>query len=619
MVNDQYYSRRWFFAISVVLVIAVYIVRLFYLQILSPEYKARAAGNAYYYKAIYPARGVIYDRKGRLLVSNKPAYDLLITMHEAKGKLDTAALAEIMGLSVEELSVRFEEIKDRSRNRGYSPYTPQLLLAQINEKYAARFQEQTYRYPGLYIQQRNTRQYEYRHAAHVLGYLSEASQYDLDRDSLLAAGDYVGKSGVERFYDRELRGVKGQEILLRDARGRIKGRFNNGANDLAPVNGHDLTLSIDADLQQLGEEMMQGKRGAIVAIEPETGEILALVTAPSFDPDLLSGKDKGIQHKILEETSGKPLFNRAIMGTYPPGSTFKAAQAAVFLAEGAFTPETRTGCIGGYPRLGGRPRCHPHAPAPNLVYSLTTSCNSYYCWGMHYLLDDRRKYPTVQEAFEAWKNRIVSLGFGYSTGVDLYGEKRGYIPNSKVYDRIYKRRWNSSTIISISIGQGEVLSTPLQIANLAAIVANRGKWRRPHVVQSLSGVPLDTAYTSIQDTHIPKEHWEYVVAGMANAVTSGTCRVANFAPREIEVCGKTGTAENPHGKDHSAFIGFAPRKKPRIAVGVYVENGGFGARFGVPIGRVMMEYYLREGKLSAEGEAVAAQMKNSKIDYGNAR
>lgn len=618
MVNDVFYRRRWLIFFLVVGVVALYIGRLFYLQILSPDYERRAAGNAYYYKAIHPSRGVIYDRKGRLLVANKPAHDLIITMNEAKNHLDTALLASLLRLQPEELTEKLEQVKDRRRNRGYSPHTPQILLTQIDPEDAARVQEQLYKFPGIYIQNRTTRQYEYQHAAHILGYLSEASPRDLERDSLLVAGDYVGKSGVERFYDQELRGVKGREVLLRDSRGRIKGRHNEGAHDLDPENGHNLTLSIDADLQALGEELMAGKRGSIVAIEPATGEVLALVTSPTFEPALLSGKDKGAQHKILEETPGKPLLNRAIMGNYPPGSTFKAAQAGIFLAEGVVTPQTPLSCHGGYPRLGGRPRCHPHAPSPALVYSLATSCNSYYCWGMHFLLDNRSLYPTIQEAFDAWKDRIVSLGFGYPTGIDLSGEKRGYIPNSKVYDKIYKGNWNSSTIISISIGQGEVLATPLQIANLGAIIANRGVWYTPHVVQSIEGMPLDTLYTTPRQSGIKAEDWEYVVAGMAMAVTSGTCRAANFAPGEIEVCGKTGTAENPHGRDHSAFLGFAPRRDPKIAICVYVENGGFGAHYGVPIGRVMMEYYLREGKLSSSGESVANQMKNSRIHYSNA-
>lgn len=601
--------------VAVFVTAIIFVSRLFYLQILSSDYKERAERNAYYNKAIHPSRGVIYDRHGNILVSNRPSYDLLITMSVAKKKLDTLELARLLGRSKEELSQRLEQVKDRRINKGYSPHTPQVLLTQLEPQEAARLQEQFYKFPGLAIQGRTIRHYDYHHAAHILGYLSEASQGDLERDSLLMRGDHVGKSGVEKYYDVALRGIKGQEILLRDARGRIKGRYNGGKSDVLPANGHDLVLSIDSGLQALGERMMQGKRGGIVAIEPETGEVLALVTAPSFDPEILSGKDKGQQFRMLQDMPGKPLINRAIMGTYPPGSTFKAGQAAIFLEEGAVTPSTRLACYGGYPLLGRRPKCHGHAPSPAVVYSLTTSCNAYYCWGMHFLLDDRKRHKTVQEAFDNWKNRIVALGYGYKTGIDISGEKRGYIPNSKVYDKVYKGKWSSASIISISIGQGEVLATPLQTANLAAIVANRGYWRRPHVVHEIKGMPLDTMYTNIQHTGIKASNWEYVVEGMAQAVKAGTCRAANFAPHEFEVCGKTGTAQNPHGRDHSAFIGFAPRHKPRIAVGVYVENGGFGAKFGVPIGRVMMEYYLRDGKLSSAGEAVAQSMARSSLSY----
>lgn len=615
MVNDPFYSRRFLMVVAVIITVTIFVLRLFYLQILSSDYKERAERNAYYNKAIYPSRGVIYDRNGNILVGNRPSYDLMVTMSIAKKNLDTLGLARLLSISKEQLALKLEEVKNRSINRGYSPYTPQILITQLEGREAARLQEQFYKFPGFSIQSRMIREYRYHHAAHVLGYLSEASPKDMEQDSLLALGDYVGKSGVEKHYDQVLRGVKGYEVLLRDARGRIKGRYAGGAADIMPENGHDLVLSIDSGLQAIGERMMRGKRGAIVAIEPATGEVLALVTAPNFDPALLSGKDKGIQYKALEQMQGKPLLNRAIMGTYPPGSTFKAGQAAAFLEEGVLTPETRLACYGGYPLLGRRPKCHGHAPSPNLVYSLTTSCNAYYSWGMHFWLDNRGKYKTIQEAFESWKERMIALGYGYRTGIDITGEKRGYIPNSKVYDKLYKDKWTSASIISISIGQGEILTTPLQTANLAAIVANRGTWHRPHVVHETKGLPLDTMYTNTQQSGIRASHWEYVVEGMAQAVKAGTCKGANFAPREIEVCGKTGTAQNPHGRDHSAFIGFAPRNNPKIAVGVYVENGGFGAKFGVPIGRVMMEYYLREGKLSAAGEAVARTMANSSLSY----
>ena len=603
MVNDELFRRRWLIIGLTFAIVGIFIARLFSLQIVSNDYKQRAENNAYYILTTIPARGVIFDRKGELLVANRPIYDLMIVNHEAKGKLDTTLLASTLGLPREEIVQKLEAVRDRRVNRGYNPYTPQVFLSQLEPEEVGRFEEQLYKFPGFSVRSRTIRQYNYHHAAHLLGYLSEASTSDLQRDSSIMRGDFVGRSGVERTYEEVLRGVKGEEIFYRDARGRIQGRLDAGAHDRAPVAGRDLTLSIDAGLQELGERMMRGKRGAIVAIEPETGEIL--------------GKSKGENHRMLEETFGKPLLNRAIQGNYPPGSTFKPAQGAIFLEEGSINPSMALSCYHGYPPLGNRPKCHSHPSPISLVPALATSCNAYFCWGLHFMLDDRKRYPSAAVALEHWKQRIVSLGYGYRLGVDLVGEKRGYIPNSGVYDKVYKGRWNASSIISIAIGQGEVLATPLQIANLAAIIANRGYYVRPHVVHSIKGMPLDTMYRNHQPTGISREHWEYIVAGMAGAVTGGTCRGANFAPGEIEVCGKTGTAENPHGKDHSAFIGFAPRTQPKIAVSVYVENGGFGAQFGVPIGRVMMEYYLRGGKLSGSGEAIASSMEHRAISYIN--
>lgn len=617
MVSDELFRRRWLIIGLVFAIVSLFIARLFSLQILSNDYKQRAENNAYYILSTIPSRGVIYDRKGQLLVANRPIYDLMIVNHEAKDKLDTALLASTLGMPLEEIRTRLEAVRDRRTNRGYNPYTPQVFLSQLEPEEVGRFEEQLYKFPGFSVRSRTIRQYNYHSAAHLLGYLSEASSADLERDSSIMRGDFVGRSGVERTYEAQLRGVKGQEIFYRDARGRIQGRLDGGAHDRAPEAGHDLTLSIDAGLQELGEKMMRGKRGAIVAIEPETGQILALVTAPNYDPELLAGKSKGENHRALEETFGKPLLNRAIQGNYPPGSTFKPAQGAIFLEEGVLSPSTALSCYRGYPPLGNRPKCHPHGSPVSLVPALSTSCNAYFSWGLHFMLDDRKRYPSAGEALEHWKQRMIALGYGYRLGVDLLGERRGYIPNKQVYDKVYKGRWNGNTIISIAIGQGEILATPLQIANLAALIANRGYYIRPHVVKEVHGLPLDTMYTNKQQTGISAANWEQVIAGMAGAVTGGTCRAANFAPGQIEVCGKTGTAENPHGKDHSSFIGFAPRRNPKIAVAVYVENGGFGAHFGVPIGRVMMEYYLRDGQLSGAGAAVAASMESKRISYLN--
>ncbi len=615
MLNDRYYNRRFFLPILLVVIIALYIGRLYYLQILSSKYKVQAKNNACYYQTEPAIRGLIFDRNGQLLVSNNLTYDLMVTIHETKKRIDTIGLAKLFDLDLDNLKIRFKNLRDRRKNKGYTAYRPQLLINRLSPQYVARFQEQRYRFPGFSLRLRNIRKYNYHNAAHILGYLGEANRVELKKDSLLELGDYIGKSGVESYYDKELRGKKSVEIFFRDARGRIKGRYRNGEEDTAPIDGSDLILSIDAKLQSFGEELMRGKRGAIVAIEPNTGEILCLVSSPSFDPKLLDIDHRSEGLRKLQKLNSKPLFNRAIQGTYPPGSTFKTAQAAIFQEEGVVTPATAFSCNHGYTRLRGRPRCHGHAPMPRLVYSIATSCNSYYCWGMHKFLDDRERYPSIQEAFEVWKNHIVDLGFGYKTGVDLLGEKRGYIPNSKVYDRYFPNGWSSSTIISISIGQGEILTTPLQLANLASIIANRGYWYIPHVIHKFSADSIPQQFLEKKDTNIASEKWEWVVKGMAMAVTSGTCRGANFAPKEIAVCGKTGTAENSHGEDHSAFIGFAPKDKPQIAISVYVENGGFGATYGVPIGRLMMEYYLKKGKLSKESQAIADRLKQKSIIY----
>lgn len=616
MVNDKFYNRRWLIIILTLLILFIYIIRLINLQILSPNYKKKADNNAYYIKSVYPERGIIKDRNGSILVSNAPTSDLMVVMIQVEN-LDTLALSQILNIPISDIRQRFNEIKDRRKNRGYSPYVPQLMYARLPQSIASKFREQLYKFNGFFIQNRSIRRYEYHHAASILGYMSESNQKDLDDDVDLSPGDYIGRSGVERTYERQLRGIKGKEILLRDARGHIKGRYNNGQDDTPAIQGHDITLSIDTALQNLGESLMKGKRGGIVAIQPKTGEILALVDGPSYDPAMLSVENLKNNIKLLDKTPGKPLYPRSIMGIYPPGSTFKLSQAAIFLKEGVITPTTMFSCHNGYPLLGGRPRCHSHLSPISLIPAIATSCNSYFSYGLHYLLDDRKYYDSPETALTHWKDWLVKMGFGYKLGVDLPGEKRGYIPNSSVYDKLYKGRWNSSSIISIAIGQGEILATPLQIANLGAIIANRGYFYTPHVVKEVNEHLLDTTYTKKRETGIPNKIWETVVSGMAQAVTSGTCRFANFAPSKVIVCGKTGTAQNPHGKDHSAFVGFAPKDNPEIVVAVYIQNGGFGATFGVPIGRLMMEHYLNHGNLSNESKDIRYTIENKSILYFN--
>lgn len=605
-------NRRYVIGGVAVAIVVVYIIRLFTLQLMSDDYKKNADSNAFLKKIEYPSRGIIKDRNGKLLVYNQPAYDIMVIMNEEKGRLDTMEFCQTLGITKEFFIKRMDEIKDRTKNPGYSRFTQQLFMSQLSNEEFSMFQEKIFRFPGFYVQKRSIRQYQYSNAAHVLGDVAEVSQSDIDDDDYYQPGDYIGKVGVEKSYEKVLRGDKGVQILLRDARGRIQGKYKNGAYDRKPVAGHDLTLSIDIDLQALGERLLEGKIGSIVAIEPSTGEVLCMVSSPTYDPKLMVGRQRGKNHKKLSLDSWKPLLNRSVMGQYPPGSTFKTSQALTFLSEGIITPGTAYPCHRGFYCRGMHVGCHSHSSPLPVIGALSTSCNSFFCWGLYNMISNRRKYKSKIEALNTWRDYMVSMGFGYKLGIDLPGEKRGLIPNASYYSDMYQGYWNALTIISISIGQGEVNLTPLQVANLCATIANRGYYYVPHVVRKIQGLPLDTTYTRRHYTKATRRAYDYVVAGMRSAVIKGTCRSANRA--DYEVCGKTGTAQN-HGQDHSIFMGFAPMNNPKIAVAVYVENGGYGADFGVPIGSLIIEQYMN-GKLSPESEKRATHFQNSRIAYG---
>ncbi len=612
MNNDYRFENRKFVVAGIVVgIVLLFIARLFYLQIMNDEYKKHADSNAFLNKTVYPSRGIMYDRNGKLLVSNQPAYDVLVCMRNMKD-LDTLSLCESLGITREFFEKRIKDIKNKSLNPGYSFYTDQLFMGQLRTEDFAKFQEQLYKFNGFSIRRRTVRQYEYSVGGALFGDLGEVSKKEMEADDYYVRGDYIGKQGIESYYEKQLRGEKGTEVLLRDAYGRIKGRYMDGAMDVAPVPGKNLTLSLDIELQLLAERLLQNKIGSVVAIEPETGEVLCMASSPSFDPQILVGRQRGDNHRLLSKDKQKPLLNRAIMGTYPPGSTFKTAQALTFLQEGAIEPETSFPCSLGFRYKGLHVGCHAHGSPLPLVPALATSCNSYFCWGLYRMIGSSR-FGSSQEALTRWKDHMVAMGFGYRLGIDLPGEARGFIPNSAFYDKWYGGRWNGLTIISISIGQGEVTLTPLQIANLGATIANRGKYIAPHVVKEVQGEELDSLYRFPKYTMVDKEHYETVVEGMREAVLNGTCRAANLPG--IEVCGKTGTAQN-RGKDHSAFMGFAPMDNPKIAVAVYVENGGFGAVYGVPIGALIMEKYLT-GTLSEASEQKANDIQQRVIYYGN--
>ena len=607
-------NRKYVIGGVAVLIVTVYIVRLFTLQITSEDYKKSADSNAFLKKVEFPSRGAITDRNGQLLVYNQPAYDIMVVMNEARDHTDTLELCQTLGISREEFDLRMENIKDRSKNPGYSRFTQQLFISQLSDKEFSVFQEKMYRFPGFYVQRRSIRQYEYPYAAHVLGDVAEVSPSDIEADDYYQPGDYIGKLGVERFYEKQLRGEKGVQILLRDAHGRIQGSYQNGALDRRPVPGKKLTLAIDYKLQALGERLMEGKIGSIVAIEPKTGEVLCMVSSPGYDPRLMVGRQRSKSHRELSRDTWKPLLNRSIMGQYPPGSTFKTTQALTFLSEGIITPATPYPCYHGFVFKGLRVGCHGHGSPLPLVPAISTSCNGFFCWGLYHMIGDRKKYPTVQTAMNKWRDYLVSMGFGYRLGIDLPGEKRGLIPNAQFYDKAYKGSWNGLTIISISIGQGEVNATPLQIANLGATIANRGWFITPHVVKKIEGEPLDTLYTNRRYTMAKRSAYDYVVQGMRSAALGGTCKA--LAHYDFTPCGKTGTAQN-RGHDHSVFMGFAPMDDPKIAVAVYVENGGWGATYGVPFGGFIMEQYLK-GELSEASQRKAEEFQHRRIAYGTA-
>ena len=575
--------RRFVIAGVATFIVIVYIIRLFTLQLMSDDYKKNADSNAFLKKIAYPSRGVIKDRHGKLLVYNQPSYDIMVVMNEARNHLDTLEFCEALGITREEFDERMEAIKDRSKNPGYSRFTEQMFMSQLSDHDFSVLQEKMYRFPGFYVQKRSIRQYEYPYAAHVLGDVAEVSPSDIEEDDYYQSGDYIGKLGVERYYEKYLRGEKGVQILLRDAHGRIQGSYKDGELDRPPVPGKNLTLGIDIDLQALGERLLEGKIGSKSHIE-------------------------------LSRNSWKPLLNRSIMGQYPPGSTFKTTQALTFMSEGIITAQTAYPCYHGFVYKGLRVGCHGHGSPLPLVPALSTSCNGYFCWGLYHMIGNRQKYPTVQVAMDKWRDYMVSMGFGYRLGIDLPGERRGLIPNAMFYDKAYKGSWNGLTIISISIGQGEVNATPLQIANLGATIANRGYFITPHVVKKIEDNKLDTLYTNRRYTMASRQAYETVVQGMRSAALGGTCH--ELAKYDFMACGKTGTAQN-RGHDHSVFMGFAPMDDPKIAVAVYVENGGWGATYGVPIGGLIMEKYLH-GELSEASKAKAQEIQDKRINYGTA-
>lgn len=588
MTNDPYSRRPYIIAGAVALVVLIFIIRLFWLQIIDQSQKQKADNNALLRQVVYPSRGLIYDRNGELLVFNQPIYEVTLIMQEMRHGFDTVAFCRCLGIDSLEFAERITAIKDKRRNRGFSTYTPQVFMAQLTKQEVASLRETSYKFSGAGIRKRTLRGYSYPYAAHILGSVGEVSQADIDRDEYYQSGDYAGRDGLERTYEQRLRGTKGVEVIMRDSRGRIQGSYHDGAEDVEAVTGTDLHLSLDIQLQALAEQMLQGKVGSAVAIEPATGEILALASSPTWNPEILVGKQRSTQYNRLLNDPAKPLFNRATQATYPPGSTFKTLQTVICLQEGGITPHTKYPCSG----PGSSPiKCtHHHGSPVDLLGAIEQSCNPYFWCAFRDMLQ-RDGYgdgnATFRKRYNLWRNDVMKFGLGNRfEGTDIGEQAPGIIPAERLFNRTYgEKGWKAITIRSLSIGQGEVLATPLQLANQAATLANRGYYITPHLNTELTTNP-ELRHETDMDTR----WFDLTAEGMHRVMTNGTGRWYNID--SLQMCGKTGTAQNPHGKDHAIFIGFAPKDNPKIAVAVVVENAGFGATWAAPIASLLMEQYL---------------------------
>ena len=609
MINDQFYRRRYVISGIAVGVVLVYIIRLFFLQVIDTSTSGQADSNALVKQTVYPSRGLIYDRNGELLVFNQPIYEITMVMREMDADWDTVRFCQSLDITREEFDQRIAEIKDRRKNRGYSRWTPQVFMSQLKKEDIARLQESIFLFPGVHIQKRTLRDYTYKAAAHVLGSVGEVNQNDIDRDDYYARGDYSGRDGLERTYEKQLRGEKGVEVLMRDSRGRMQGKYQDGELDKIAVAGTDLYTTLDIQLQLLAEELLCGKIGSAVAIEPKTGEILALASNPSWNPKVLVGKERSKNYNLLLNDPTKPLMNRATQATYPPGSTFKTIQALVCLEQGAITPNTLYPCSG----PGSTPiKCtHHHGSPVALDKAIEQSCNPYFWCAFRDLLQ-KDGYGDGNEAFrhryELWREAVMSFGLGQRfSDTDLNEQSSGSIPSTNLFDKFYgKTGWKAITIRSLSIGQGEILATPLQLANQAAAIANEGYYITPHLNRN------DSMLKHRHEIAIRQQYFREVKNGMHRVMVYGTGR--HFAIDSLNMAGKTGTAQNPHGKDHAIFIGFAPVDDPQIAVAVVVENAGFGATWAAPIASLMMEQYLTgEVKRTDLKKRIASSVLNESV------
>lgn len=615
--NNNLKTRRLLIEGIFVAVGVVYIVKLFSLQVLDKKYKVLADNNALRYVTQYPARGKVYDRNGKLLVFNEAVYDLMVVPRETVSKdttkvFDTTELCRLLNITKES----FIERMRKARKESYVKPSP--FVTQVSKEDYAHVAEVLYRYPGFFFQTRTVRHYPDAIAAHTLGDIGEISQAELDRDKegegYYRQGDYIGKSGIERSYEKELRGEKGLKVVLVDVHNREMGSFMDGEYDSDPVAGKDIYLGMDADLQAYGEQLMVGKIGSIVAIEPKTGQILAFVSSPTYDPNLLVGRERGKHFNELKDDPMKPLINRAISGTYPPGSTFKTVIGLIAMQSGSITPATCFHCNG----PGSLPiKCtHHHGSSPDFANAIMNSCNPYFYESFKATLNNP-KFGDVKKGYEYWQGMTYKLGLGHTFGTDIPYEVKGNIPLREYYDKMYNGQWNAVTIRSLGIGQGEVLLTPLQLANIAATIANEGYYYPPHLIKCFGDdTPIPEVMTTKMDPGIEQRHFKVMKAGLRTVFSGPAGTARRYEVKDLAQCGKTGTAQNPHGNYHSNFIAFAPEDDPKIAIAVIIENGGYGATWAAPIASLMIEKYIRG---YSEREELEKRMMEGRISYKNER
>ncbi|MCB9261470.1 MAG: penicillin-binding protein 2 [Flavobacteriales bacterium] len=580
-------NRATVIKIAILLFAFVLIAKLFYLQIISDKYVEKSANISIRVITDYPDRGLIIDRNGEVIVFNEDAHDLVIHFPFDTSKIDMSSLAHLLKLSRDEVSQKFRSLKSYN---GKAIFIKNLEAADF-----ARIQEGLHSFPQFALETRSDRKYKHNVAAHTLGYVAEISRTELenDKEEYYDIGEYIGKSGIEKYYETRLRGVKGKQYFLRNNAGYIKDIYKNGEFDSKSKVADAMHVSLDVLLQEYGEKLMEGKTGSIVAIEPSTGEILAMVSTPGYKPDMFAIKNLGKNYAALAADPNKPLINRAITSQYPPGSTFKTVMALIGLQEGVITPETRFTCAGGFHVGRLTVRCHPHFGSPDLRFSIQTSCNAYYCNVFREILHQDR-FANIEEGYNNWAGYLDRFGLGHTLGCDISGEKGGNVPTAEYFHRYHgKNKWNYVRIVSLAIGQGELTLTPLQIANIATIIANRGYYYTPHVY---TGEGINSAFTEKHLTRVDAQHFAPVIEGMRGVMLAGTG--AGVQIPGIEICGKTGTAQNPHGENHSIFMAFAPMNNPKIAIATIVENAGYGATWAAPISTLMIEKYINRDSIS---------------------